>query len=242
MVSLRILAGAVLLAVPLAILPAQGAAPQKFAYVDSRYIVNNAPGTPLAQGVLQREGTAMEAVAKRMSDSLDVLTTAFTKQQATLSAEKRDVQVKLITDRQAEYQQRYQGLQQQAQDRQEEVMAPILDQIKLAMEDIRVEMSLTMIFDVAQTGAIVATDKNLNISDRVLAKLRTMPMPVIGTKAADATAKGANAPPAGAPVSAPAGIRPPGSKVPPAARPDSTSKVDSTGKRPDSTTRKVPPR
>ena len=52
MLSLRTLAGALLLAAPLAVLPAQGAATQKFAYVDSRYIVNNSPGTPLAQSVL----------------------------------------------------------------------------------------------------------------------------------------------------------------------------------------------
>lgn len=241
--------GAILFLAPAFILEAQGTVPAKFAYVDSRFIVNGAPGTPIAQAILQRDGATAETQVKRMSDSLDALTAAFSKEQATLTGERRDARIKVINDRQGEYQQRYQSLQQQLQDREAEVMQPILDQIKLALEDIRVEMGLTMILDISQSGVLVAADKNLNISDRVLAKLRTMPVPMLADKAAaptkaDAKAPVKAAPPVGAPVQTPAGIGRPGGVAPAAQVPektDSAKKADSLKvKRPDSTATKKP--
>jgi outer membrane protein len=238
-------ASALLIIAPL--MAAQAQAPQKFAYVDSRYILTNAPATPGVQAVMQREGAGMQAVAQRMSDSLEMLTTKFTKEQATLAADKRDARIKELNDKQGEYQVRYQQMQQLAQDREAELMQPVLDQIKLVLEDLRVEMGLTMIFDISQSAAIVAADKNLNISDRVLAKLRTLPVPVIAERAAapgKATdPKAAGKAPTGGPVSAPAGVRAPGATTPPATkRPDSTGKADSTAKKPDSTIRRPPSR
>ncbi|MCC7194103.1 MAG: OmpH family outer membrane protein [Gemmatimonadaceae bacterium] len=232
-----------LVAAPITSLAAQ--APVKIAYVDSRYIVNNAPATPAAQAAYQKDLNAIQAQIQKMSDSLDALTAAFNKEQATLVGEKRDTRLKAISDRQSEFQARYQALQSQAQDREAELMQPILDQIKIALEDVRTEMGLTVIFDVSQSGAIVAADKNLNVSDRVLARLRTMPPPAIATApeakgAPSAAAKGAAT---GAPVSAPVGVRGPGAPPGPAGvkRPDSTAKSDSIKKKPDTTAGRRPP-
>jgi outer membrane protein len=165
----RRVAVALLAAAPFAGAQAQAAAlpTAKVAYVDSRYILNNAPGTPAASALLNKEGQAMQAQAQRWSDSLDAMQAAFTKEQEKLSGDKRDARIKAINEKQAEYQQRYQALQQQAQDREAEVMQPILDQIKLALEDVRNEMGLTMILDISNNGILVAADKNLNVSDRV---------------------------------------------------------------------------
>ncbi|MBM4193230.1 MAG: OmpH family outer membrane protein [Gemmatimonadetes bacterium] len=228
---------------------AQAALPAaKIAYVDTRYILNGSPATPTVQAAMQKEVQAGEAQAKRMSDSLDMLTTNFSKAQATMSAERRDAQLKLINDRQGEYQGRYSAIQQQLQEREAELMQPILDQIKLALEDVRTEMGLTMILDIAQGGLLVAADKNLNISDRVLAKLRTMPVPTVAERpAVDPKAAGKAAPPPAGPTNAPAGIARPGSTPAPAAA--STKKADSAAtkkadsaatKRPDSTGTKRP--
>lgn len=226
MLSFARVGGALLLFAPFAPVAAQGGA-VKIAYVDTRYIVNGAPGTPAAQTRLQRDVTAMDAQVKRMRDSLDVLTSAFNREQAALAGPARDARLKALTDRQAEYQQRFQELQQSAQDREEELMQPILDQIKIALEDVRQEGNYTIIFDVSQNG-VVAADKNLNISDRVIAKLRTMPIPTAAAAVAEPAAGPAKstAPPT-APMSAPAGVRGPGSSTPPPAKKaDSTSKAD----------------
>ena len=51
-------------------------------------------------------------------------------------------------------------------------MQPILDRVKEAIEDMRVEGGYSMIFNADQGSPIVAVDKNLNVTERVLAKLR----------------------------------------------------------------------
>ncbi|MCX5760269.1 MAG: OmpH family outer membrane protein, partial [Gemmatimonadetes bacterium] len=92
-----------------------------------------------------------------------------------------------------------------------------IEQIKVALEDVRKEEGLTMIFDVgAQSNPIVAIDKNLDITDKVLVKLRTMPVPQVAMPqpakpSAPAAAKPAA--PAAGPVAAPAGAAKP--KIPP---------------------------
>ena len=106
-----------------------------------------------------------------------------------------------------------QALDIQAQQRQAQLLQPIIDQIKVALEDIRKEEGLTMILDVgSQANPIVAIDKNLNITDKVLVKLRSMPPPQAAPAAPAAPAVEPPTPPAG-PVSAPAGAAKP--KVPP---------------------------
>lgn len=237
MLSFTRAAAALLVVAPLALQAQGGAAPQKFAYIDSRKIITGAPAAPAVQAVLQKEGAGMQAIAQRMSDSLEALTQKFTKEQATLAADKRDARVQEINNKQGEYQVRYQQMQQQMQDREAELMQPVLDQIKLVLEDLRVELGYTMIFDVSQTASIVAADKNLDLSDRVIAKLRTLPVPTIAEKAANtggkADPKAAGKAPAG-PVASPAGIG--GKATPPGA------KADSGAKKPDSTKIRPPTR
>jgi outer membrane protein len=91
------------------------------------------------------------------------------------------------------------------------MVQPFVDEVKIALEDLRVEGKWTYILEGGQGGAIVAADKNLDVTDRAIARLRAMPKPALPTGRADSTAKK----PAGAPLNAPAGVRAPGSSAPP---------------------------
>jgi outer membrane protein len=75
-------------------------------------------------------------------------------------------------------------------------MAPITDAVKKVLDDIREEGGYAMIFDNAPGASnIVSADKNLDITDRVISRLRATPA---GVKAAPAAAKpGAPSSPAG---------------------------------------------
>jgi outer membrane protein len=218
------------------------AAPQKFAYVDTRRILDQAPGRPEAEAQLAKEVNAMQDQLKKMGDQLTQMMSDYSKLPSATPQADKDKREKAIRDKQAEAQQKQNDFQTQAQQREAELLQPILDQIKLVLEDIRAENNYTMLFDVGQGASIVAADKNLDISDRVIAKLRTMPKPVIAAKTDSARADARK--PAGAPLAAPAGVRPPGTNPPPAVRkPDSTAakKPDSTAaKKPDSTVTKKP--
>jgi Skp family chaperone for outer membrane proteins len=238
MISLMRAAGAAALLVTATVAPrAFQGAPQKFAYVDTRKILDQAPGRPEAEAVLSKEYSTLQDQLKKMNEAVVKSFTEYQNLPPTTAQAEKDRRLKLVQDKQAEMQQKDQEYQTQISQHRDELLQPILDQIKIVLEDLRVEGSWTMIFDVGQGASIVAADKNLDLSDRAIAKLRTMPKPVIAASKADSTKK-----PAGAPLNAPAGVRPPGTPPPAAKRPDSTAKKpDSTaGKKPDSVTKRPP--
>ncbi|MFA6167180.1 MAG: OmpH family outer membrane protein [Gemmatimonadaceae bacterium] len=218
-VRVRALIGAI---VPLLFLPvfaaAQGTA-VKVAYVDTRELLDKAPGRTDADAQWKKEAQALQDQVTRMQDSLQGMIAAYQKAEAGLSPAARETRQRSIGEREQEYQTRTQALDLQAQQRQAQLLQPIIEQIKVALEDVRKEEGLTLILDVGSQGnPIVAIDKNLNITDKVLVKIRTMPVPQVAAPAAanKPAAPAATKPPAAAPagpVSAPAGAAKP--KVPP---------------------------
>ena len=144
----------------------------KVAYVQTSVLLDQAPGRAEAEAQFDKETGTYRDQIKRMSDSLNAMVADFQKRQSTLSATARETQGKGIEAKQAEYQRRTQELEQKAQGRQSELVQPILDKIKQAIEDVRVEGGYAMIFNADQGSPIVAVDKSLNVTDRVLSRLK----------------------------------------------------------------------
>jgi outer membrane protein len=172
---------------------AQGA---KLGFVTTSTLLEQAPGRAEAEAQFEKETGGYRDQIKRMSDSLDAMVTSFQRRQASLAAATRDAQGKEIQTREAEYQRRTQDLQQKAQARQNELVQPILDKIKAAIEEVRVEGGYAMILNADQGSPIVAVDKSLNVTDRVLAKLR-------GSSAASAAPRPSSTAPAPSGVTRP---------------------------------------
>jgi outer membrane protein len=187
-------ASAALLFVILAAGGASAQSGQKFAYIRSSVLLDQAPGRVEAEAQFEKETAAYGDQIKRMSDSLNAMAADFDKTQASLSATARDTRGKAIQAKQAEYERRTRDLQQKAQARQAELVQPILDRVKQAIEELRVEGGYSFVFNADQGSSIVAMDKNLDITDRVLAKLRS------------STASTPAKPAAGAPTAAPSGV------------------------------------
>ena len=152
-------------------LPAQ-AQGVKVAYVQTSVLLEQAPGRADAEAQFEKETGTYRDQIKRMSDSLNAMVSSFEQRQASLAAAARDAQAKNITAKQQEYQRRTQELEQKAQGRQNELVQPILDKIKAAIEEVRVEGGYAMIFNADQGSPIVAVDKSLNVTDRVLTRLK----------------------------------------------------------------------
>lgn len=169
---------------------------QKVAYVQTSALLEQAPGRAEAEAQFERETGTYRDQIKRMSDSLDALVSGFQKRQASLTPTARDAQAKEIQTKQQEYQRRTAELEQKAQGRQNELVQPILDKVKAAIEEVRVEGGYAMIFNADQGSPIVAVDKNLNVTERVLSKLR-------GTTASAPAARPSSAAPAPSGVTRP---------------------------------------
>src|SRR5215218_1616332 len=152
-------------------LPAQ-AQGVKVAYVQTSVLLEQAPGRADAEAQFEKETGTYRDQIKRMSDSLNAMVSSFEQRQASLAAAAREAQAKNISAKQQEYQRRTQELEQKAQGRQNELVQPILDKIKAAIEDVRVEGGYAMIFNADQGSPIVAVDKSLNVTDRVLTRLK----------------------------------------------------------------------
>jgi outer membrane protein len=176
-------------AVPLAVLPmaalaatvpgvarAQGA--PKFAYVNSQAIFEQAPGRAEAEAQYKKEMTGYSAEMDRMRDSLNALLTSYGQQESSLTAAQKQSRQEEIRSRQDEYQKRAQELEQKASDREAELMRPIMQQVQKIIEDIRSEGGYSIIFDAGSNGGvIVAADKNLDITQKVIDRLQASAKP-----------------------------------------------------------------
>jgi outer membrane protein len=187
---------------------AQTAAPIKIGYVNTQLLMEAAPGRAAAESLLKKEGDSYQAILQKMQDSLNTMLTKYQKDEPTLSAAAKKKAQDNMQGLETEIQGKNLQLQQQFQARQNEVLAPIQDVVRKVLEDIRVEDGYAMILDKTpgQTPIIVA-DKNLDITDRVVSRLRATAKPSLPAAS--------TAPKPGAP-STPAGVtaRPPGSKPP----------------------------
>ena len=154
------------------------ASPPKFGYVNSAKILADAPGRAEAENQFNTEVKAYQAQLQRMSDSLQLLAANFDKEAPKLDSVTRETRAASIRAKEADYQKRAQTLDQQMQNRQAELVRPIMEQLQKIIEQVRSEDNYAMIFDVgSQASVIVAADKSLDITDKVMARLKAAPRP-----------------------------------------------------------------
>jgi outer membrane protein len=179
----------------------------KIAYLNSGQVLEGAPGRAEALAQFEKETQPMRTQMQRMSDSLQVIIGEYQKAASQLTPAQRSQREGAIGQRQQDYQQRAQQMQQAAQVRQEELMAPIMEQVNKVIQDVRAEDGYAFIFDSgAQVPFIVSADKNLDITSRVIDRLKSLGPPKLPAPTTAAPATGAVKPPATGPVASPAGV------------------------------------
>src|SRR5688572_25222687 len=150
---------------------AQG--PQKIAYIDSKVVLARAPGRQAAEDLFNKEMEASRTQVQRMGDSLQTMIADYQKVQTTLAANIREQRESAIRKKQEDYQTRAGQLDQQMQQRQMELVKPIMDQIRKVLDDVRQEDGYAFILDAgSEAGVIVAADRNLDITEKVIARLK----------------------------------------------------------------------
>jgi len=181
--------------------------PARIAYVNPQALFENAPGRGDAEAQFRKETENYRAELAKMNEQLNQMMSDYQKQEKTMTPAVKETRQRAITAKEDTLRARQAALEQQANQRQNELMAPIMESVRKVLEDIRVEDGYAIIFS-SEPGAspILAADKNLDITDRVVARLKT----VAATKTA---APAAQKPAAGAPANAPTGVtrpKPPG--------------------------------
>jgi outer membrane protein len=180
----------------------------KIAYVNTQVLMEAAPGRTAAESLLNKMGEGFRTALGKEQDSAQKMLASYQKNSATMTATAKDKAEKDLQAIEQDLQTKNQQYQQQFDAKRQEVMAPISDLVKSVIDGIREEGCYAVIFDNAPGASnIVSADKNLDITDKAVSKLRAAPAPKIKANETIAPTKGA--PPAPAGVTGKPPIKPP---------------------------------
>jgi len=196
-----------LLMAALLTLAASPLAAQRVGYVDSRKILQEMPGRTAVENRIRTGLEGLQGRQKVMVDSLNAMMAAFERDSAALPQADKVTRFTAMQQFDARYRDTLQALEAEAQSAQQEAMQPLFDQIRIALEDVRAAEGYAMIFDIGnQTNAVVAMDRNLDLSDKVIARIRA----TTGVNRPAPAAAPATRPPTSPPATQPAPTRPAG--------------------------------
>jgi outer membrane protein len=156
---------------------AQGAAPPaptKIGYVKTEALMAAAPGRDVAQATYDKEIAVFTLQQKKWGDSLQKLVDDYKKAALKMTDAQKQAQELKISTIQSELDAKNQDGTQKMQARMNELLAPLMEVVKKAIEDIRVEDGYAIIFSGDANTPIVSADKNLDLTDRVVGRLKTL--------------------------------------------------------------------
>ncbi|HEY6220549.1 MAG TPA: OmpH family outer membrane protein [Gemmatimonadaceae bacterium] len=146
----------------------------KVGYVNTEALMAAAPGKKAADSLYAKEMADFTAQQKRWGDSLNKMMDKYRAAATKMTDVQKAAEEKRITDTQSEFDQKNQAGIQRMQNRQNELVAPLMEVVKKAIDDIRVEDGFAIIFSGDANSPIVSADKNLDLTERVVNRLKTM--------------------------------------------------------------------
>jgi outer membrane protein len=147
---------------------------QKYAYVDTEYILNN---IPLYESAKEQIDEISEQWKQEVEDKKAVVDKMYQDYQAEKVLLTEELRVKredeIVTKEREmrELQQKYFGREGLLFKKREELIKPIQDDIYNAIKEIAIEGSYAVIFDTANNMTMLYTDPKYDKSDDVLKKL-----------------------------------------------------------------------
>ena len=150
--------------------PATG---QRIAFLSSRTILDSTPGYAAAESTFFREFQAMRDEVQKLQQQLDSVVQAFDQASIALSPAAKDTKRRELQQLQERMSQRSSELDSRARARNQELLGPFQARINLIIQGIRAEGNYAVIFDAdAQGNGIVSADPALNLTSKVIARLR----------------------------------------------------------------------
>jgi outer membrane protein len=155
-------------------LAAQQAGGIKVAYVNTQAILKSTPGYAQAESTFTKELATYRGEVQKLQATLDSAASDFEQQSVMLSPTQRAAKRKDLEGQQQKLEQRTQELQQRAASRERELPDPIQSKVNCVIVGMRASGIYAMIFDVsAPNSGIVTADKSLDLTQKVIAQLKT---------------------------------------------------------------------
>jgi len=160
-------------------LPAGLAAQQagaSVAFINSRAVLLETPGYAQAESTYTRELEGFRSEMEKLQASLDSAASDFEQKSVMLSATAKTAKRRELEAQQGQLEERANELRARAGQRNQELLSPFHTRVNDAIEQVRAAGGYAMIFDVtANSGVIVAVDKSLDLTSKVIEKIKSSP-------------------------------------------------------------------
>lgn len=147
---------------------------QKFAFVDTDYILKNIPSYVAAQDELDKMSENWENEIKKEYETISEMYKTYQAERVLLSDEmkkKREDEIINKEKQVKELQNKYFGPEGDLFDKREELVKPIQDALYKAIKEMTLEGGFAIIFDTASGASILYSNPKYDKSDEVLQKL-----------------------------------------------------------------------
>ncbi|HDR67828.1 MAG TPA: OmpH family outer membrane protein [Bacteroidaceae bacterium] len=147
---------------------------QKFAFVDTEYILRNIPSHNAAQEELNKLSRQWEDEIAAEYEEIEKMYKTYQAERVLLTDEMRTKREEEIITRERqvkELQQKYFGPEGSLFKKREELVKPIQDALYKAVKEISAEGGYAIIFDSASGASILYSNPRYDMSDEVLKKL-----------------------------------------------------------------------
>lgn len=147
---------------------------QKYAFVDTEYILNNIPSYKAAQDQLDQLSEEWEAEIENRYNEIDKMYKDYQSEKVLLTEEMRKKKEDAIIEKEQqvkELQKKYFGPEGALYQKREELVKPIQDEVYIAVKEIATEGSYAVIFDTSSGPSILYSNPRYDKSDEILSKL-----------------------------------------------------------------------
>lgn len=147
---------------------------QKYAFVDTEYILGNIPAYKAAQEQLDQLSSQYQKELEKMQADLEKMYNDFRAESVLLSDDMKRKREDVIVTKEKEYknlQQKYFGMDGELYKKRQGLVKPIQDDIFNAVKELATAGNYAVIFDKSGSLTMLYTDPKFNLSDQVLEKL-----------------------------------------------------------------------
>ncbi|MBS2097141.1 OmpH family outer membrane protein [Carboxylicivirga linearis] len=143
----------------------------KFGHIDVQKVLTELPAKLEADKTLQGEATKLQNQLQVMQSELEKMYTDYMTQKDSLPDLIRATKEKEIQDKDQRLQQYSQMAQQEINKKEQQLLAPIVQKLQTAIDEVGQEQGLIYIFDISSQVVVYHSDKSIDCSELVKAKM-----------------------------------------------------------------------
>ncbi len=144
---------------------------QRYAYIDTEYILSNIPSYKAAQEKLDEYSKQWQEEIEAVYDEIDKMYKDYQAEKVLLPDEMKKKREKEIIDKEKkakELQKKYFGQEGELFNKRQELIKPIQDEVYNAIKEVATKGNYAIIFDTSEGVSILYSDPKYDKSDDVL--------------------------------------------------------------------------